>query len=307
MNLITVLGPTAGGKTSFAANLASKLNTEVISADSRQIYRGMDLGTGKDLEDYIINGKEIKCHLVDIVEAGEKYNLFEYQRQFFKVFENMQNRGLMPVLCGGTGLYLESVVRNYQLIDVPQNPKLRENLEKFSLEELKEMLAKMRTLHNNTDTDTKKRAIRAIEIETFIKENPKVVPSYPKIESLIFGIKNPREIERQKIKIRLEERLKNGMVDEIKTLINKGVPTETLIYYGLEYKFVTQYVIGELKYDEMFNLLYIAICQFAKRQMTWFRRMERLGTKIYWIDGQLDMSKKLAFAEETIKRVTSCE
>ena len=203
MNLIAVLGPTAGGKTSFAAHLAAELKTEVISADSRQIYRGMDIGTGKDLQDYFIDGKQIKCHLTDIVDAGVKYNLFEYQKEFFKVFVDMQNRNLLPVLCGGTGLYLESVVRNYKLIDVPQNPSLRQDLEKYSLSELKDMLQKMKTLHNNTDTDTKKRAIRAIEIETFIKENPMVVPSYPKIEPLIFGIKNPRDVEREKIAFRL--------------------------------------------------------------------------------------------------------
>ena len=283
MNLITVLGPTAGGKTSFAANLAYTLDTEIISADSRQVYRGMDLGTGKDLEDYIVNGKQIKCHLVDILNAGEKYNVFRYQKDFFDAYKQITDQQKTPILCGGTGLYLESVVRNYQLIDVPQNPELRKNLEKYSLQELNDMLAKMKTLHNTTDTDTKKRAIRGIEIETFIRENPKVVPTYPKIESLLFGIKNPREIEREKIKIRLEERLKNGMVDEMITLMKKGVKEEDLIYYGLEYKYVTLHAVGKLSYDEMFEQLYIAICQFAKRQMTWFRRMERMGCKIlHW-------------------------
>lgn len=302
MNLITVLGPTAGGKTSFGANLAYSIDTEIISADSRQVYRGMDLGTGKDLEDYTVKGKEIKCHLVDILDAGEKYNVFRYQKDFFSAFDQITAKGKTPILCGGTGLYLESVVRNYQLIDVPANPKLREELEKYSLQELNDMLAKMKTLHNTTDTDTKKRAIRGIEIETFIKENPKVVPNYPKINSLIFGIKNPRDIERQKIKIRLEERLKNGMVDEMRTLMKNGVSEEDLVYYGLEYKFVTLHAVGKLSYDEMFNQLYIAICQFAKRQMTWFRRMERMGMKINWIDGQLPMEKKIDFALEIIRR-----
>lgn len=296
MNLIAVLGPTAGGKTSFAAHLAAQLNTEVISADSRQIYRGMDLGTGKDLKDYVVDGKQVKCHLTDIVDAGVKYNLFEYQKEFFKVFVDMQNRNLIPVLCGGTGLYLESAVRNYKLIDVPQNPQLRQDLEKYSLQELKNKLAEMKTLHNNTDTDTKKRAIRAIEIETFIKQNPKIIPQYPEIKPLIFGIKNPRDVERKKIAFRLEERLNEGMVEEIETLLKNGVPEETLIYYGLEYKFVTLYVTGKLKFDEMKQLLEIAICQFAKRQMTWFRRMERLGMQINWIDGQLPMDKKISFA-----------
>lgn len=302
MNLITVLGPTAGGKTSFAANLAYTLDTEIISADSRQIYRGMDLGTGKDIADYTVNGKTIPYHLIDILPAGTKYNVFEYQREFFKAFEDITSRGKIPVLCGGTGLYLESAIRNYQLIDVPQNPQLRADLEKYSLEELKNMLASMRTLHNNTDTDTKKRAIRAIEIETFIKENPKIVPSYPKIDSLIFGIKNPRPIEREKIRIRLQQRLDEGMADEIKRLMDSGISTDDLIYYGLEYKYVTLYVTGQLKYEEMFEQLYIAICQFAKRQMTWFRRMERLGMYIYWIDGQLDMERKINFALEVLRR-----
>lgn len=302
MNLITVLGPTAGGKTSFAANLAYTLDTEIISADSRQIYRGMDLGTGKDIDDYTVNGKTIPYHLIDILPAGTKYNVFEYQREFFKAFEDITSSGKIPVLCGGTGLYLESAIRNYQLIDVPQNPQLRADLEKYSLEELKNMLASMRTLHNNTDTDTKKRAIRAIEIETFIKENSKIVPSYPKIDSLIFGIKNPRPIEREKIRIRLQQRLDEGMADEIKRLMDSGISADDLIYYGLEYKYVTLYVTGQLKYEEMFEQLYIAICQFAKRQMTWFRRMERLGMYIYWIDGQLDMERKINFALEVLRR-----
>ena len=302
MNLITVLGPTAGGKTSFAAHLAAALNTEIISADSRQIYRGMDLGTGKDIADYTVCGKTIPYHLIDIIPAGTKYNVFEYQREFFKAFEEISAKGKTPILCGGTGLYLESAIRNYQLIDVPQNSKLRADLEQHSLEERKIMLAKMRTIHNITDIDTKKRAIRAIEIETFIKENPKIVTSYPKIDSLIFGIKNPRQIEREKIKIRLQQRLNEGMVEEIKMLINSGINPDDLIYYGLEYKYVTLYAIGQLKYEEMFEQLYIAICQFAKRQMTWFRRMERLGMYIYWIDGQLDMERKINFAAELLRR-----
>ncbi|MCR4559681.1 MAG: tRNA (adenosine(37)-N6)-dimethylallyltransferase MiaA [Bacteroidales bacterium] len=304
MNLITVLGPTASGKTTFAANLAYALDTEIISADSRQVYRGMDLGTGKDLDDYTVNGKQIPHHLIDILDAGEKYNVFRYQKDFFEAFKKIST---IPILCGGTGLYLESVIRNYQLIDVPANPELRQKLEKYSLAELKAMLAKMKTLHNDTDTDTKKRAIRGIEIETFILENPKVVPSYPKIDSIIFGIKNPREIEREKIKIRLEERLKNGMVNEMKTLMKNGVKEEDLIYYGLEYKYVTLYAVGKITYEEMFEQLYIAICQFAKRQMTWFRRMERLGIRILWIDAQLPMEKKINFALEMIHRIENSQ
>lgn len=302
MNLITVLGPTAGGKTSFAAHLAAALNTEIISADSRQIYCGMDLGTGKDIADYTVDGHQVPYHLIDILPAGTKYNVFEYQREFFKAFEKISAKGKTPILCGGTGLYIESAIRNYQLIDVPANPSLRKSLEQYSLDELKNMLAAMRTLHNNTDTDTKKRAIRAIEIETFIKENPKVVPSYPKINSLIFGIKNPRALEREKIRIRLQQRLDDGMIDEIKRLMDSGISADDLIYYGLEYKYITLYVTNQLKYEEMFEQLYIAICQFAKRQMTWFRRMERLGMYIYWIDGQLDMERKINFALELLRR-----
>ena len=302
MNLITVLGPTAGGKTSFAAHLAAALNTEIVSADSRQIYRGMDLGSGKDIDDYTVDGVNIPYHLIDILPAGDKYNVFRYQKDFFDVYQKITATGKTPILCGGTGLYLESVVKNYQLVDVPANPELRQNLEQYSLAELKEMLAKMKTLHNDTDTDTKKRAIRAIEIETFIKENPKIVPTYPQIDSLVFGIKNPRDIEREKIKIRLQQRLDEGMTDEIKRLIDSGIPAEDLIYYGLEYKYVTLYVIGQITYEEMFEQLYIAICQFAKRQMTWFRRMERTGVYINWIDARLPMEQKVAFALETIER-----
>lgn len=302
MNLITVLGPTAGGKTSFAAHLAKALDTEIISADSRQIYKGMDLGSGKDIDDYTVDGVKIPYHLIDILPAGEKYNVFRYQKDFFDVYQQVTDKGKIPVLCGGTGLYLESVVKNYQLIDVPANPELRKNLEQYSLPELKEMLAKMKTLHNDTDTDTKKRAIRAIEIETFILENPKVVPSYPKIDSLVFGIKNPREIEREKIRIRLEQRLDEGMVDEINNLIKSGVKAEDLIYYGLEYKYVTLYAIGQMSFDEMKEQLYIAICQFAKRQMTWYRRMERTGVYINWIDARLPMEQKVNFALEKLRR-----
>ena len=301
MNLITILGPTAGGKTSFAAHLAHELGTDVISADSRQVYRGMDIGSGKDIDDYIVDGSPVKCHLIDILDAGEKYNVFRYQRDFFDVYNQIRAAGRTPIMCGGTGLYIEAVIRNYQLIDVPANHDLRRELEKYSLEELKEMLAAMKTLHNTTDTDTKKRAIRGIEIETFIKENPKVVPSYPTIEPIVFGVKNPRPIEREKIRIRLEERLANGMVDEMRSLIASGVNPDDLIYYGLEYKYVTLYAIGKMSYDEMKEQLYIAICQFAKRQMTWYRRMERMGVRIYWIDGQLPMERKVRFAKEIIK------
>jgi tRNA dimethylallyltransferase len=262
----------------------------------------MDIGSGKDSSDYIIEGQQVKCHLIDILDAGEKYNVFRYQKDFFDAYKQITSQGQIPIMCGGTGLYMEAVVRNYQLVDVPANHQLRAKLEKYSLEELNTMLASMKTLHNTTDTDTKKRAIRGIEIETYIKENPKVVPQYPKINPLIFGIKNPRAIEREKILQRLEQRLDEGMVDEMKNLIQSGVKAEDLIYYGLEYKYVTLYAIGKMQYNEMKEQLYIAICQFAKRQMTWYRRMERTGLHINWIDARLPMERKIRFATEIIAK-----
>ncbi len=302
MNLITVLGPTASGKTGFAANLAKSLDTDIIIADSRQIYRGMDIGSGKDMADYIIDGKQVKAHLVDIVDAGEKYNVFRYQNDFFDVYKKLIADNKIPVLCGGTGLYLEAIVKNYGLVDVPCNQALRDELEKKSFEELKQMLSSMKTLHNNQDIDTKKRTIRALEIEFYIKDNPKIVPEYPKIDSLVFGVKYPRDIQRKKIHDRLYARMQEGMAEEMQTLINQGVYPEDLIYYGLEYKYVTLYVLGRMTKEEMLEKLEIEICQFSKRQMTWFRRMERTGIKINWIDYQMPMSEKVDFAKELIRR-----
>lgn len=302
MNLITVLGPTASGKTSFAANLAHKLKTEIICADSRQIYRGMTIGSGKDINDYTVNSQPVKYHLVDIADAGTHYNVFQYKKDFFDVYLNLRSKNIVPVLCGGTGLYVESIIRNYQLIDVPANESLRVKLENYSLEELKQMLESMKTLHNNTDTDTKKRAIRAIEIESYIKENPKVVPQYSEIDSLVFGVKFPRETERKRIHQRLYQRMDEGMPQEIINLMQSGISAESLIYYGLEYKYVTLYVTGKLKKEEMLTLLEIEICQFAKRQMTWYRRMERNGIKINWIDGNISTEEKIEIALSIIKR-----
>jgi len=302
MNLITVLGPTASGKTGFAANLAKSLDTDIIIADSRQIYRGMDIGSGKDMADYIIDGQEVKAHLVDIVDAGEKYNVFRYQNDFFDVYQKLIAKDKIPVLCGGTGLYLEAIVKNYGLVDVPCNQALRDELDKKSFDELKQMLSSMKTLHNNQDIDTKKRTIRALEIEFYIKDNPKIVPEYPKIDSLVFGVKYPRDIQRKKIHDRLYARMQEGMAEEMQTLINQGVDPEDLIYYGLEYKYVTLYVLGRMSKEEMLEKLEIEICQFSKRQMTWFRRMERTGIKINWIDYQMPMSEKVDFAKELIKR-----
>lgn len=291
--LITILGPTASGKTTFAANLAHSIYGEIISADSRQIYRGMDIGTGKDLSDYFINGELIPYHLIDIREAGEKYTLFEYQHDFHDAYADILFRKKTPILCGGTGLYIESVLKGYNLPDVPANIKLRESLQNKTLEELTEILRSYRSLHNITDTDTKKRAIRAIEIEDFrIKQDPSE-RDFPPVESCILGVMIDRELRRKKISERLKARLDEGMIDEVKNILNSGVSPGDLIYYGLEYKFVTLYAISKISYNEMLDGLEVAIHQFAKRQMTWFRGMERRGIKINWIDANLPMDIKL--------------
>ncbi len=293
-NLITILGPTATGKTGLAANLAAKINGEVISADSRQVYRGMDIGTGKDYDDYFVDGKEIPSHLVDIEDAGVHYNVYRFQSDFVKVFEAIHSRNKFPVLCGGSGLYLEAVLKNYKLIQVPPNKQLRKELEGKSLEELTEILQELKPkLHNKTDVETDRRAIRAIEIEKYYRENPEIDTYFPDIKSLNIGVKFDREIRRQRITSRLKQRLEEGMPDEVQHLLDSGLTPEQLIYYGLEYKYLTLHLAGELSYDEMFRQLEIAIHQFAKRQMTWFRGMEKRGTKIHWIDGHLPMEEKV--------------
>lgn len=292
-DLITILGPTASGKTPLAAALADKLGTEIISGDSRQVYRRMDLGTGKDLVDYVVDGRPVPYHLIDIVEPGYKYNVFEYQRDFLKAYEDIKARGKMPVLCGGTGMYIESVLKGYRLLPVPENPELRASLEGKSLEELTRILEGYKKLHNSTDVDTAKRAIRAIEIEEYYKQQPLEYREFPSLNSLIIGVDIDRELRREKITRRLKQRLDEGMVDEVKSLLAEGIPAENLIYYGLEYKFLTQYAIGELTYEEMFHQLEIAIHQFAKRQMTWFRGMERRGFNIHWLDATLPMEEKV--------------
>ena len=292
-NLITLLGPTASGKTPLAASLAAKMNTEIISADSRQIYRRMDLGTGKDLVDYTVSGIDIPYHLIDICEPGYKYNVFEYQRDFLQAYEKVTAKGKVPILCGGTGMYLESILKGYRLIPVPENKELRSSLEYKSLEELTTMLSQYKTLHNTTDVDTVKRAIRAIEIEEYYLHADAQEREFPSLKSLVIGVDIDRELRRQKISKRLHQRLDEGMVDEVKRLLDEGIPAEDLIYYGLEYKFLTQYVIGELEYDEMVRQLEIAIHQFAKRQMTWFRGMERRGIHIHWIDATRTMDEKV--------------
>lgn len=303
--LITILGPTASGKTTFAVHLAHKLNGEIISADSRQIYRKMDIGTGKDLSEYNINGVSIPYHLIDIREPGDKYTLFDYQHDFHKAYEYILSRGKTPILCGGTGLYIESVLKGYNLPDVPANPKLRESLQNRSLEELTEILKDYRHLHNTTDTDTKKRTIRAIEIADFQSKQDLSKLDFPPIESTILGVNIERELRREKISKRLKARLEEGMISEIEDIIESGVSAEDLIYYGLEYKFVTLYVTGEISYDEMFSQLEIAIHQFAKRQMTWFRGMGRRGFTINWIDATLAADKKLDAAIKQIMNTPS--
>lgn len=300
--MITILGPTASGKTPLAAALARALQPlpdggcggEIISADSRQVYRRMDIGTGKDLEDY----GGVLYHLIDICEPGTKYNLFQYQQDFFDAYQDIRRRGVLPILCGGTGLYIEAVLKGYQLSPVPQNPELRRQLEGRTLEELTLMLTELKArtgsnMHNKTDVDSCQRAIRAIEIETYNLEHPLPRRELPPVDSLIIGVDIDRELRRRKITKRLKDRLDGGMIDEVRGLLDEGIAEEDLIYYGLEYKFVTEYIVGRLSYDEMFSRLEIAIHQFAKRQMTWFRGMERRGFTINWIDATLPMEEKI--------------
>lgn len=300
-DLIAILGPTASGKTPFAAALAAELDTEIISADSRQIYRSMDLGTGKDIADYTVNGKEIPYHLIDIADPGYKYNVFEYQRDFLAAYETIKQKGRLPVLCGGTGMYLESVLKGYKLLPVPENQELRERLADKSLEELTGILAGYKNLHNSTDVDTAKRAIRAIEIEEYYAHTPVDERAFPQLHSLVIGVDIDRELRREKITRRLRQRLEEGMVDEVRRLIDQGIQPDDLIYYGLEYKYLTLHVIGRLSYEEMFGQLEIAIHQFAKRQMTWFRGMERRGFTIYWIDARWPMEEKIDFVKSKLK------
>ena len=300
--MITILGPTASGKTPLAAALAQRIGGEIVSADSRQVYRRMDIGTGKDLGDYKLNVNHetinIPYHLIDICEPGTKYNLFQYQQDFFDAYNDIIGRGKTPILCGGTGLYIEAVLKGYKLSPVPQNQSLRDSLEGKTLEELTSMLASLKqkagsVMHNKTDVDSCQRAIRAIEIETYNIEHPMPLRELPPIDSLIVGVNIDRDLRREKITRRLKARLDEGMVEEVRGLMAEGIPAEDLIYYGLEYKYLTEYIIGNLSYDEMFRQLEIAIHQFAKRQMTWFRGMERRGFTIHWIDAVLPMEEEV--------------
>lgn len=291
-DLLAVVGPTACGKTSLAVDLALAIgNAEIISADSRQVYRGMDIGTGKDIAEYTREGVTVPSHLIDIADAGEKYNLFEFQRDFLSAYEDIKSRGVFPIMCGGSGLYVESVLKGYRLLPVPENQSLRAELETKSLEELTAILANYKQLHNNTDTDNKKRAIRAIEIEEYYLSCPVEERLFPQLETLVIGVSVDREVRRARISRRLRERLESGMVDEVRSLIDSGLKPDQLIYYGLEYKYLTLYITGAMSYDDMVQGLEIAIHQFAKRQMTWFRGMEKRGTEIRWVDGSLGRSE----------------
>lgn len=293
-NLITILGPTASGKTSLAANLAALIGGEIISADSRQVYRGMDIGTGKDYKDYIVNGNKVPYHLVDISEPGYEYNVYEFQRDFIQAFQQISENDKIPILCGGTGLYIESVLKGFNFVFVPENAALRKELELLPDTELIKMLASYRKLHNTTDLTDRGRLLRAIEISEFKKQNPTAKLNIPKIRPINFGIEFPREKTRKLITDRLKSRLETGMVDEVKQLLEKGMQPEQLMFYGLEYRYITQYVTGEISYVDMFEKLNIAIHQFAKRQMTWFRKMEKNGIFIHWIDGELSLPEKVA-------------
>ena len=299
-DILAVVGPTACGKTSLAVDLALSIDgAEIISADSRQVYRGMDIGTGKDLSEYTRGDVTVPSHLLDIVDAGEKYNLFEFQHDFLKAYEDIKARGAFPVMCGGSGLYVESVLRGYRLLPVPENPALRARLEEKSLEELTAILAGYKSLHNNTDTDSKKRAIRAIEIEEYYLNCPVEERSFPQINALVVGVSVDREVRRERISRRLRERLKEGMFEEVRALLDSGLDPEQLIYYGLEYKYLTLYLTGAMGYDDMVRGLEIAIHQFAKRQMTWFRGMEKRGVDIKWVDASLERGQLV----EQIKRM----
>jgi tRNA dimethylallyltransferase len=292
-DILVVTGPTASGKTSLAVAVAKRVGGEIIIADSRQVYKGMNLGTGKDYDEYLINGTTLPCHLIDIADPGYKYNVFEYQRDFIKVYFDLKERKVFPVVCGGSGMYIDSIISGYKMFEVPPDNELRNELEKKTMGELKELLSSYKILHNTTDIGNRKRIIRAIEIELFSRDHEKHNNGFPEVRSLVVGVMFDRESRRKRITERLKQRLNAGMIDEVKQLINKGISTETLIYYGLEYKFITLFLTGKISHDEMVMDLETAIHQFAKRQMTWFRGMERRGIKINWIDGNLPMEEKV--------------
>ena len=291
--MITILGPTASGKTALAARLAYEIDGEVISADSRQVYKGMDIGTGKDWGDYVVNGIRIPTHLVDIAEPGYEYNVFEYQQDFRKVYLEISGRGKMPILCGGSGMYLEAILKGYDLKIIESDSTSSRLLEQKTAEELKEILLSLRTSHNTTDLIDRKRTIKAIQIASLSERNEEFQNELPAFNAILFGIRFEREILRTRITDRLNKRLQNGMIEEVQALLDKGLTPDQLKFYGLEYRYITQFLEKDLDYQTMFRLLNTAIHQFAKRQMTWFRRMERNGFNIHWIDGTLDEEKKI--------------
>ncbi len=293
--IITILGPTATGKTGLATALALRINAEIISADSRQVYRRMDIGTGKDLDDYCLNGTNVPYHLIDIVEPGIEYNVFQYQQLAHQAINDIKSRGKNIILCGGSGMYIEALLKGYKLFPVPDNLELRQELEHHSDEELTQMLASFKTLHNHTDTCERPRLIRAIEIEIYYQRHPELMASCQPVSSIIFGLKGDRDLIRQRITQRLHQRLENGMIEEVQQLIDNGVNPSQLIRYGLEYKFLTQYLQHQLDYDTMVQRLNVAIHQFSKRQMTWFRKMEREGFDIHWMDISLPVEEKLTY------------
>ncbi len=294
-DILVITGPTATGKTRLAAMVADRMGGEVISADSRQVYRGMDIGTGKDLSDYTVDGRRVPVHMVDIVDAGYRYNVFEYQRDFLKVFEALSARGVFPVVCGGSGMYVDSIVSGYRLVQVPVNAPLRALLAGRSLEELTEILSQYKSLHNKTDVDTVKRAVRAIEIADWYVHHPVVETPFPVKNPLVTAVFVDRETRRQRISDRLRTRLEEGMIEEVQRLLAGGIHPDDLIYYGLEYKYITLYLMNRLTRDEMVQKLEVEIHRFAKRQMTWFRGMERRGIAINWIDGSMSEEEKADF------------
>jgi len=297
-NLLVILGPTASGKTSVAANWAYRNEGEIISADSRQVYRGMTIGTGKDYADYVVEDQPVPYHCIDIADAGEQYNVYEYQKDFLRAYNDILVRGKIPVLCGGSGMYIEAAINGYQLIQVPVNEELRRELETKTDGELEGLLASLKTLHNRSDTDTRKRTIRAIEIAMYQTEHPHEDNDYPEIRPLFIGIRYDRESRRRRITQRLRQRLDEGMIEEAQELLDKGLSSEQLEYYGLEYKFLAKYLTHKLTYVQMFEQLNTAIHQFAKRQMTWFRRMERNGATIWWLDGDIPLEEKIRAIDE---------
>ncbi|NLA24580.1 MAG: tRNA (adenosine(37)-N6)-dimethylallyltransferase MiaA [Bacteroidales bacterium] len=294
-NLICILGHTAAGKTSIAAKLALEINGEIISADSRQVYKGMDIGTGKDLEDYTIGNITIPYHIIDICEPGYKYNIFEYSKDFKIAYEKVVRNNTFPILCGGSGLYIETLINNYAMIEVPVNQELRDSLEGKDLEELEKILSQYKKLHNKSDTDTTKRAIRAIEIAKYQHEHGNIEQTKSNLNTLIFGIAYDRDTRRERITARLKQRMENGLIEEAQNLLKQGLSLEDMEYYGLEYKYLSLFLAGKISKTEMFEQLNIAIHQFAKRQMTWFRRMEKRGTNIYWLNPENNLQEHVEY------------